>query len=167
MLTNMTNEELAAQLAKTQEMVAALAPVAEKVKTLETTLAEKGKVITDLQSKHQQSSQEQAVLALKTKYPDVPESLLKALPEASREAEAKALQEKFGQLKTPSRVKTGPNAWDNAGIGPSIEAEDAAQLALREKARNESVLKGDLMGVMRAKSRDTIEFLRKHYPSAR
>lgn len=160
----MTNEELQAQLKTVTEQLAAVVPVIEKVKTLESTLAEKDKVITDLQSKQNQSSQEQALLGLKTKYPDVPESLLKALPEASREAEAKALQEKFGQLKTaPGAVKTGPNAWDNAGIGPSLEAEDQAALALREKARNESVAKGDVMGVLRAKSRDTLEFLARNY----
>jgi hypothetical protein len=162
----MTPEQEAKLQADLAEMHKTLASIAPAVETLKTQLAEKDKAITDLQQKHALSSQEKSLLDLKTKYPDVPESVLKALPEASRDAEAKSLQDKFGQLKTASAVKTGSNAWDNAGIGPSVEAEDAAQLALREKARNEAVLKGSPMEVMRTKARDTVDFLRKHYPSA-
>lgn len=163
-MANENEVDLKAQLAEMQKTIAALAPVAEKVKTLEATIAEKDKAITDLQQSNQKNSQEKAIADLKTKYPDVPESVLKALPEASREAEAKALQDRFGQVKTT--VKTGSSAWDNAGIGPSMEAEDAAALAGRQKQRDEAVQKGDLMGVMRAKARDTVDFLRKNYPHA-
>ncbi len=126
--------------------------------------AAKDAAIKDLQSKQVISSQESALLAVKAKYPDVPEETLRALPEASREAQGKMLQESFGKLKSASAFKTGPEAWVNAGgIGPSVEAEDAAALAVRESVRAKAVSSGNFMDVLRVKSRDTVEFIQKNF----
>ena len=158
--------ELEAQLlADNAEMKKTLAAIAPEITTLKTTLAAKEADITALKTGAHLSSQETAITALKAKYPDVPEATLRALPEASREEQGKVLQESFGKLKSaPGAFKTGSNAWsDVGGIGPSVEAEDAAALALRETARASAVQKGDFMDVLRVKSRDTIQFIQKNF----
>ena len=152
-----------------EEMVAAATAEANALKAQRAEQARineaNTKAIAELTSKQSAVSQEQAVLALKAKCPDVPEATLRALPPEAREAQALMLQESFGKLKTASAVKTGPDAWANlGGIGPSIEAEDAAQLAARTAARDAAVQKGNVMDVLRIKSRDIVEFVQKNYP---
>ncbi len=143
----------------------ALAKLTPALAALQTSVAEKDKVITDLQSKTNVLSQDAATNALKAKFPDVPLETLMALPEAAREAQGKVLQDSIGKLKT-SQVKTGSEAWANVGgVGPTAEAEDHAALTARETARESAVQKGDLMGLLRVKSRDTIEFVHKNFAS--
>lgn len=160
----LTPEQEAQILADNAEMKKTLAAIAPELTTLKTQLAEKDAAITDLKTKTDASSQETAILALKAKYPDVPEGTLRALPEASREAQATELQAHFGKLKTPAGVKTGPEAWANVGgIGPSVEAEAAESLAQRETERAKAVQSGAFMDVLRVKSRDTVDFIRKNF----
>lgn len=150
--------EQEADLVKTNaEMSAALKTLLPEVAALKTANA-------DLTARQSAASQETAVLALKATCPDVPNEVLMALPEAVRAAQGAALQAQFSKLKTASTVKTGPDAWANVGgVGPSVEAEDAAQLAARETARAAAVQKGSFMDVLRIKSRDTIEWVQKNY----
>ena len=158
--------EQEADLVKTNaDMKAALATILPQVTGLKAEIDAKEAAIKDLQSKHQISSQESAFLAVKAKYPDVPEATLRALPEAAREEQGKSLQESFGKLKAANMaVKTGSEAWSNiGGIGPSVEAEDAAALAVRETARTKAVASGNFLDVLRIKSRDTVEFIQKNF----
>jgi len=150
--------EQEADLVKTNaEMSATLKTLLPEVAALKTQNA-------DLTAKHSAVSQEQAILALKAKYPDVPETTLRALPSEVRETQGAALQEHLEKLKTASAVKTGPDAWASlGGIGPSVEAEDAANLAARETARAAAVQKGSYMDVLRIKSRDTVEWVQKNF----
>jgi hypothetical protein len=160
----LTPEQEAKLLADSAANAAAIAALTTENAAVKTQLAEKDSAIKDLTSKHQLSSQETAILALKAKYPDVPEATLRALPEAAREEQGKALQESFGKLKSAGALKTGSEAWANlGGIGPSVEAEDAAQLAAREAGRAKAVQAGNFMDVLRIKSRDTVEFIQKNF----
>lgn len=153
-----TPEEIAAASA------AESAALKEQLAALTKANAEAMAAITDLKTKQQTSSQELALSAIKATCPDVPSEVLNALPESVRATEAVKLQVTYGNLKSAHALKTGSAAWSNAGgIGPSVEAEDAAALAVREQARNQAVQKGDLMGVLRLKSRDTVEFISKHF----
>ena len=160
----LTPEQETKILADSEASAKTIAALAPQLEALRVELAAKESAIKDLQSKQQTSSQESAFLAVKAKYPDVPEATLRALPEASREEQGKVLQESFGKLKNASAFKTGPEAWANAGgIGPSVEAEDAASLALREQSRAKAVASGNFMDVLRIKSRDTVEFIQKNF----
>ncbi len=160
----LTPEQEALLLANVESSKASIAALTEGNKTLTAALAAKDADITALKSNVHASSQETALLALKAKFPDVPEETLRALPEASREAQGKVLQDTLGKFKAPAGVKTGAEAWrDVGGIGPSVEAENAEALALRETERNKAVQSGDFMNVLRVKSRDTVDFIRKNF----
>jgi hypothetical protein len=160
----LTTEQETELLKSNAEMKATLSALAPSVEALKTQLSEKEAAIKVLQTHQLTSSQDAALVALKAKYPDVPEGTLKALPESLREEQGKILQESFGKLKSASVLKTGPSAWsDVGGIGPSVEAEDAAQLALRETARAKAVSSGNFMDVLRIKSRDTVDFIQKNF----
>ena len=160
----LTAEQEADLLKSNEEMKKTLAALAPQVTALNTQLTEKDAAIKDLQAKQQLSSQDAALSAIKAKYPDVPEATLRALPEAAREEQAKMLQESFGKLKSAGALKTGAEAWSNVGgIGPSVEAEDAAALAVREAARTKAVTAGNFLDVLRVKSRDTVEFIQKNF----
>ena len=129
--------------------------------------AAKAVELSTLKSSTASLTQESATAALKAKFPDVPTETLLALPEASREAQGKVLQDTMGKFKSANPAfKTGSSAWgDVGGVGPSAEAEDHAQLTAREQARESAVQKGDLMGLLRVKSRDTIDFVSKNFAS--
>jgi hypothetical protein len=160
----LTPEQEAKILADNEAASKTLAALAPQLEAMKAQLAEKEAAIKDLQTKQQISSQDAALNALKAKYPDVPEATLKALPESVREEQGKVLQESFGKIKSNSVLKTGSNAWsDVGGIGPSVEAEDAAALAVRESARAKAVTSGNFMDVLRIKSRDTLEFVQKNF----
>lgn len=159
----LTPEQEAQLLADAAANKAAIEALKQENATVKTQLAEKDTAITDLKTKQQTSSQEQALAALKATCPDVPEEVLKALPEAVRAAEGAKLQVSYGKLKS-APLKTGSEAWNNiGGIAPSVEAEDAASLALRETARAKAVQTGNYMDVLRIKSRDTVEFIQKNF----
>jgi len=159
----LTSEQEASLLANLDSSKSAIEGLTAENAAFKAQLAEKDVAITALKTKTDLSSQEQALIALKATCPDVPETVLKALPEAVRAAEGAALQVHYGKLKS-APLKTGSEAWNSiGGIAPSVEAEDAAKLALRETARNAAVQKGDFMDVLRIKSRDTIEFIQKNF----
>ena len=160
--------ELEAQLVKdAADTKAALAATTAALDALKAEGATKDKTIADLSSRTQVLSQDAASSALKAKFPDVPMETLLAIPEAAREAQGKVLQDAFGKVKTAHPgVKTGPDAWGNVGgVGPTAEAEDHAALIAREQAREKAVQSGDLMGLLRIKSRDTVEFVHKNFAS--
>jgi len=131
--------------------------------------AAKAAELTALKTQTDKHTQDAAAARLKAQFPDVPLETLLAMPEASREAQGKLLQETMGKLKTPpAGFKTGAEAFGSVGgIGTAAEVEDAAALAQREKARHDAVQKGDLMGVLRVKSRDTVEWLQKNFVPSR
>lgn len=162
-LTEAEETALKQGLADTQKLLAELTPA---VTALKTELAAKDTVIKDLSSRTTVLSQDAETQALKAKFPDVPMETLKAIPEAARMAQGEILQAAFGKVKAPQGFKTGPNAWDNVGgFQPSIEAEADAALAERTAQRDTAVQKGDYMGVLRAKSRDAVEFIQKNFAS--
>jgi hypothetical protein len=161
----LTEAQEAELIAGSKSMQEALAKLTPAFSALQADVAAKDVVIKDLTAKQSASSQDAATLALKAKFPDAPIETLLALPEAAREAQGKILQETFGKLKTASlAIKTGPDAWGNVGgVGPTAEAEDHAQLAAREAAREKAVNSGDLMGTLRVKARDTVEFIHRNF----
>lgn len=155
-----SNEMLTAEMAKLAPMLSSIPALTEQVKTLAAENTELKKNVT-------LSSQEIAINNLKTKYPDVPESVIKALPEAVREVEAKALQEKFSTVKT-SQVKTDPHTmWANAGgIGPTSDAEKAAQAQELRAKHTASAKSGDVVGMLASRSGELLEHLRKSFAKA-
>ncbi len=161
-LTEAQEAELTNGLKAANEALAKLTPALAAVQADN---AAKDALIKDLSSKTNTLSQDAATSALKAKFPDVPLETLMALPEAAREAQGKVLQDSIGKFKSARpALKTGSDAWSNVGgFQPSVEAEEQAALAARETARESAVQKGDLMGVLRVKSRDTVEFLQKHF----
>lgn len=139
-----------------------ISPIAAEVPALKAQLTAKQTELDDLKSKFGTFRQEGALGALKTKYPDVPESTLLAIPEASREAEAAKLQEAFSKVKvTPT--KTDPrNPWANTGgIAPLSEAEELARKQQERQELEKAKSEGNLSGVIRAKSRTVAGWIRK------
>lgn len=155
-----SHETLTKQLNELLPLVTQLKPLSEKVSLLE---KENGELKKGLQS----SSQEQAILALKTKYPDVPESVIRNTPEASREVVLKEVQDKFSTVKAV-KVKTDPLAlWaDAGGIGPTDEAERAMQEKQRHEAYADSGKRGDIMGMLTARSAEVLRHLRGSFAKA-
>lgn len=144
-----SNETLAAQ-------IAALAPAMTEMKTQLTTISAEN---AELKKGVQISAQEVAIRDLKTKYPNVPETTLRALPEAVRDAEAKTLNDQFSKLA--ANPVTDPNAWaDIGGMGGSLEAEAEAERKARDEARVKARDNGDVMGVLRASSREILNFIK-------
>ena len=82
----MTPEEFAALKKSNEDLSAQIKTVVESVKPLTDKVAVLEKENGELKGKVNLTSQEVQFNGLKTKYPDVPESVLKALPEAEREA---------------------------------------------------------------------------------
>ncbi len=154
------NESLTKKLTELVPALESLKPLSEKVSALE---KENGELKKGLSL----SSQEQAIFSLKTKYPDVPESAIRATPEASREVVLKELQDKFSTVKA-SQAKTDPmELWANAGgIGPTDEAEKAAVQAAHQKSYAESQLRGDVGGMLKARSSEIVKFLRGSFAKA-
>ena len=153
-------------LAGNKAMTEALAKLTPAFAALQADVTAKEATIKDLSSRTNVLSQDAATQALKAKFPDVPMETLMALPEAAREAQGTVLQAAFGKVKTPQGFKTGPNAWDDVGgFQPSVEAEADAALAAREVARESAVQKGDLMGLLRVKARDTVDFVHRNFAS--
>lgn len=163
----LTPEQEAKLLADNETMSKTLATLAPALDALKADVTAKDKVINDLSSRTNVLSQDAATQALKAKFPDVPMETLMAIPEAAREAQGTVLQAAFGKVKSAHpAIKTGPDAWGNVGgVGPTAEAEDHAALAAREQAREKAVQSGDLMGVLRIKARDTVEFIHKNFAS--
>lgn len=155
-----SNETLTTEMSKLAPMLAQIPTLTEQVKALAAENTELKKNVT-------LSSQEIAMNNLKTKYPDVPESIIKALPEAVREVEAKALQEKFSTVKA-SQAKTDPHTmWANAGsIGPTSDAEKAAQAQEQRAKHSASAKSGDVVGMLAARGGELVEHLRKSFAKA-
>lgn len=152
-----SNETLTTEMSKLAPLLAQIPTLTEQVKVLANENTELKKNVT-------LSSQEIALRDLKTKYPDVPESIIKALPETVRETEAKALQEKFSTVKT-ALVKTDPHTmWANAGgIGPTSDAEKAAQAQELKAKHTESAKSGDVVGMLASRSGELLEHLRRSF----
>ena len=155
-----SHEVLTKQLAEIVPLVSQLKPLTEKVSALE-------KENVELKKGLSLSSQEQAILTLKTKYPDVPESVIRNTPEASREVVLKEVQDKFSTVKA-SQAKTDPmTLWaDAGGIGPTDEAERAASEQQKQKVYAESQSRGDVGGMLKARSTEIVKFLRGSFAKA-
>ena len=148
-----SHASLSKQIADLLPAVESLKPLTEKVSALE---KENG----ELKKGMSISSQEQAILTLKTKYPDVPESVIRSTPEAQRDAVLKDVQDKFSTVK--AAAKTDPDQfWANAGsIGPTDEAERAAAQQAKAKEYADSQSRGDVGGMLKARSAEVVKFLR-------
>lgn len=157
-----SHEALTKQLSELAPILSQVKPLTEKVSLLE---KENGELKKGLQS----SSQEQMFLSLKTKYPDVPESVLRATPEAQRETVFKELQDKLSTVKAASAAKTDPmKMWaDAGGIGPTDEAEKAALEAEKRKSYDESAKRGDVHGMLKARSKELLGFIRQSFVGAK
>ena len=150
-----SNKTLAEQVKNLLPLVEQYKPLSEKVSALE-------KENVELKGRVSLTSQEVEFNSFKTAYPDVPESVLKALPVADRAVHAKVLQDKFA-VKAPA--KTDPmSLWaDAGGIGPTTEAEEAALRIENNKKRNDAKERGDVYGVLKAKSSDILKHLRQSF----
>jgi hypothetical protein len=157
-LTEAQEKELLENTAALKEQIAALLPLAQKSKDLEAQLV----------SLKDMSSQEKAVLALKTKYPDVPEATLLAIPADKREEHAKTLQDQFASLKAKSvtPAKNPQDAWAVAGsIGPTDEAGIQAEKLAKAKTLEEARSRGDVHGMLKTKSAQIVGWLRQTVPA--
>jgi hypothetical protein len=156
-LTEKEETDLKDGLAAANKALAEYAPVLAKVPELEKTLAEKNAEISDLKKGQVVSDEDRAIAALQTKYSTVPESTLRALPAASREAEAAKLHESLSKV-APA---TDPlNAWNTVGnVTPSLDAESDADKLARNEAKDKAIKDGNPQGVFAAKSRDITRFV--------
>lgn len=166
-LSEQQEKELLEGFGGLKKTVEELKPIAAKVPELENTLKAKDAEIAELKKNQTNFSQEAQFHSLKTKYPDVPEDTLKALPEASRDSVAAGLQAQFSKLKA-TQAKTDPmTLWANAGgIGPTDEAEKAAQKAEAQKRYDSARNNGNVMGMLQTRSAEVVSFLRKSFAKA-
>lgn len=153
-----SNKALQEQLQKLMPVVGQVGELTSKVSTLQTENQELKKGVN-------LSSQESAVLALKTKYPDVPEETLRAFPAEVRDAQCAKIQESISKVKAES-AKTNPNSsqalWMNAGgIGPTDDATVAAELAARNAKIAEAKASGNVFDMLKARSNEVTSFLRQ------
>jgi hypothetical protein len=161
-LTEQQEKELLEGFGSLKKTVADLSPIAAKVPELEKTLAAKNAEIEALKTGHANLTQDKSLQELKSKYPDVPESTLKLIPEANRDAEAKVLQEKFSKVKAPQAETDPMKLWANAGgIGPTDEAEKAAQQQEATKRYNEFKNSGNVMGMLSLRGAEFVASVRK------
>lgn len=150
-----------------------LASVSTKSTELETLVKAKDAEIAELKKGHQVLTQEGQFNSLKSKYPDVPETVLKSLPEAQRDTLAKELQEKFSNVKVgPQPIKTDPmNSWaDAGGIGPVDETERAAAHAEAQKRYNAAKESGSpdaVLKMLQLRSAEIAGAVRKAFAPAK
>ena len=145
--------------------LAKLTPIAAKVPELETQLKAKDAEIAALKTAQSNFSQEALFNGLKTKYPNVPESVLKALPAEVRETEAAKIQGEFSKVNTAT-VKTGPDAWANiGGIAPTDETERAAREQESKAKYAEAAKSGSVLDMLSVRSADLIGQLRRALPN--
>jgi hypothetical protein len=142
------SKNLQEQLKTVLATIEPLKVVAAKVPELEKSLAEKDAKIAELAKGQSNLTQDAAFNGLKSKYPDVPESVLKALPEAQREPLAKELQDQYSKVK-PTGETDPMKLWaDAGGIAPATEAERVAQDLERKKEYEAHSKTGNISGML-------------------
>lgn len=124
---------------------------------LQTSLAEKDTKIVALEKGQIVSEEDRAIAGLRTKFPTVPESTLRALPAASREVEAGKLHESLSKV-APA---TDPlKAWSRVGsVMPSLDAETEAEKLATAQAKDKAMKEGNSGGVMQAKTKEIARFV--------
>jgi len=166
-LTEVEEKQLKDGLAAAQEALAKLTPLATEVTELKSQVAAKDAAIAELQKDTSSFKSADALKALQTAYPDVPEATLLGslpLPEATRKALLDPMQMKATELKA-ALAKTDPIlGWEHAGsIMPATEAEKAAQSAERQKAYVEHQKTGNVFGMLDQRSSEIGAFLRRSF----
>ena len=151
------NKAMGEQLKNILATIEPLKAVAAKVPELEKSLSEKDAKITELAKGHANFTQEAAFLSLKSKYPDVPESVLKALPEAQRDTLAAELQKGMAS-KVNANAETDPmKLWASAGgIAPATEAEAQAQQAAKQKDYDDAKSRGSVGQMLHARMAEIV-----------
>ena len=158
-----SNTELQRKLAELEPHISKVGTLTSKVDALE-------KENVELKKGMNINSQEQAILTLKTKYPDVPEETLRKLPAEVREDICKSMQETISKVKAPAKTEPTDNlsAWTRAGgIGPTDDATIAAEAAEKAKVRNEAKARGDVSGMLSARGAELVSFLRQSFTGAK
>lgn len=153
-----SNETMSAQIKDLLASVEPLKAVAAKVPELEKSLAEKDTKIAELAKGQSNLTQEQAMNQLKSKYPDVPETVLLALPADKREEHAKALQDKFSTVNPPKGETDPMKLWAGAGgIAPATEAERTAKEQERQKEYDSHKTSGNVLGMLHQRLGEVVQ----------
>lgn len=162
-LTEAEEKQLKDGLAGALKAIEDLKPLAAKTTELENTIKAKDAVITELQTKVGSISQDAGLTAIKTMCPDVPEEVLKALPEKDRPVLAKKLQDQISSKVASGKPATDPlEVWANAGsIAPTDEAGKAARDAEKTKLREEHRQNGNAFGMLKTRGSEIVAHLKK------
>ncbi len=164
-LTEEQEKNLLAGLDTTKAELAKLAPLAAEVPALKTQLAEKDAKIAALESKVNPLSVNSAALALKTAYPDVPDSVLLQvidLPAEKQKAILAPAQARETEFKA-KLAKTDPmQGWADAGsIEAATDAERQAREVDQRKGYEDAKKDGNPVGMLGQRSAEIAAFVRK------
>lgn len=163
-LTEAQERELLDSHKSIQDTLKEILPALKSLPEVQKAVSELAKGNTDLSSKLSAVTQEQTFQTLKSKYPDVPESTLRAFPDAVRETEAKIIQDQISKVKVRLATETDPkdpmSLWARAGgIGPTDEAAIAAEREEQKQIRDKAKNSGDVFGMLKSRTKETLAHL--------
>jgi hypothetical protein len=151
-----SNKAMGEQIKSIIAGIEPLKSLAAKVPELEKSLADKDTKIAELAKGQTNLTQEQVFSKLKSAYPDVPETVLMALPADKREEHAKTLQDQYSKVK-PSGETDPMKLWASAGgIAPATEAEREAKELDRKKEYEAHEKSGNVSGMLHQRLGDIV-----------